>query len=198
MIRKKLDEIIENKNLDVIYCTSDFTRFWYTNFWSSYGFLFIEKNESTIFLDGRYISDGLKKIDNSKVELIKDNSLNDFIKNKNYKRIGFESEYITHSEFSKLSELFPNSDLIAIDTIQLRNIKSKQEIDNVKMAAKIALKSLESIKPLIKPGVTENYIDINEYDPLILAWKENIKRLKFCVSKSEKELFSSLVEASYE
>ncbi|EOG7610177.1 hypothetical protein ACLINJ_003029 [Vibrio cholerae] len=44
----------------------------------------------------------------------------------------------------------------------------------------------------------ENYIDINEYDPLILAWKENIKRLKFCVSKSEKELFSSLVEASYE
>ncbi|MBE3946655.1 hypothetical protein HJ145_04285 [Vibrio parahaemolyticus] len=44
----------------------------------------------------------------------------------------------------------------------------------------------------------ENYIDINECDPLILAWKENIKRLKFCVSKSEKELFSSLVEASYE
>lgn len=44
----------------------------------------------------------------------------------------------------------------------------------------------------------ESYIDINEYDPLIVAWKENIKRLKFCVSKSEKELFSSLVEASYE
>lgn len=44
----------------------------------------------------------------------------------------------------------------------------------------------------------ENHININEYDPLILAWKENIKKLKFCVSKSEKELFSSLVEASYE
>lgn len=44
----------------------------------------------------------------------------------------------------------------------------------------------------------EKYIDVNECDPLVLSWKKNINRLRFCVSKSEKELFLSLIEALYE
>jgi hypothetical protein len=41
-------------------------------------------------------------------------------------------------------------------------------------------------------------IDINDNDPLIKKWKKNISKLKFCISQSEKELYSSLLEAFYE
>lgn len=43
-----------------------------------------------------------------------------------------------------------------------------------------------------------NPIEINEHDPLISKWKGNIHKLKFCVNKTERELYSSLIEASYE
>lgn len=44
----------------------------------------------------------------------------------------------------------------------------------------------------------KNEIEINEKDPLICKWKKNINKLKFCVRKSERELYLSLLEASYE
>lgn len=44
----------------------------------------------------------------------------------------------------------------------------------------------------------KNDIEINENDPLICKWNKNIKKLKFCISKSERELYLSLLEASYE
>jgi hypothetical protein len=44
----------------------------------------------------------------------------------------------------------------------------------------------------------KNSIEVNENDPLICKWKENLKKLKFCVSKPERELYSFLIEAAYE
>ena len=40
-------------------------------------------------------------------------------------------------------------------------------------------------------------ITINENDPLILKWIENIKKIKFCINKSERELYLSLIEACH-
>ncbi len=44
----------------------------------------------------------------------------------------------------------------------------------------------------------KNTIEVSENDPLICKWKQNLQKLKFCVSKSERELYSLLIEASYE
>ena len=62
-------EITKNHNLDAMLFFSSENRFWLTDFHSSLGFVFIIKQEKHLFVDGRYITDARKSIDDRKVQV---------------------------------------------------------------------------------------------------------------------------------
>lgn len=79
---------------------------------------------------------------------------------KSFKNIGFEKEDLKYEEYENLRKnlkerkLFPISGLIE----NLRKIKSQGEIRLIKKAAEIGDKTFYSILKIIKPGLTEKFI----------------------------------------
>lgn len=107
---------------------------------------------------------------------------------KNSKKIGFEKEDLKYSEYEKLEEdlgwikIIPFSRFVE----KLREIKNKEEIFKVKKAAEIVDKTFSEILKLVKPGLTEKYIqrktiEIMEdfgaeglsFDPIIASGRES-------------------------
>ena len=62
-------EITKNHNLDAMLFFSSENRFWLTDFHSSLGFVFIIKQEKYLFVDGRYIIDAQRSINNEQIEV---------------------------------------------------------------------------------------------------------------------------------
>jgi Xaa-Pro aminopeptidase len=80
MNRKILNQKFEELKIDVLVSTSEQTRIWYTNFFASDGYLFIEKTKATLFADGRYIESAHKKAKNVDVKLLTKGTIEDFVK----------------------------------------------------------------------------------------------------------------------
>ncbi|MCP4337185.1 MAG: aminopeptidase P family protein [Mycoplasma sp.] len=182
MDKKILNKIMQEKKLDVVISFADQTRYWFTKVKSSYGFLFIEKDEANLFVDSRYILLAKQVAENCKNNLLTKKNIQNFIfkKNNSYKRIGFESDYATIDEYEKIKKWFPNSELISINGQFLRQTKTKKEIKNIKTAAQIGLRCFEELKEYIVPGVTE---------------KELAAKLEylFKVAGAEKQSFDTIV-----
>ena len=160
MKKEIMNKIIQKKNLDVIISLAYQTRLWYAKILSSSGYIFIEKDQANLIVDGRYIEYANNNAKNVEVYLLsKSNFFKKFAKSKHYKRIGVESDYITLKQLNFLKKIWPKAKFIEINGKKLRMIKSNEEILNIKKACKISLAALKKIKPLLKPGISENLID---------------------------------------
>lgn len=159
MNRKILDKTFKQHNLDVIISMAPQTRLWYAKVQTSDGFLFIEPNAAHLHVDGRYIEYVQENAQNVEVHLFKSGSLSQWVKTKTYKTIGIEKDYLTLAEFGVLKTLFPDANFVEISGMELRSVKSEEEIKLIEKAAEIALKALEELKPEIKPGITELELD---------------------------------------
>lgn len=75
----------------------------------------------------------------------------------NIQKLGFEDTNVTVAELAKLKQVMPNVEFVPTrDRIeQLRMIKRKDEIENIKLAAKITDQCFSYITKRIRPGVTE-------------------------------------------
>lgn len=147
---------IKNNRLDVIISFSEQTRLWLCEIKTSAGYLFLEEDNFVLFIDGRYIEVATKEAKNVKVfPLIEYKNM----LAKNYKRIGIEGEYITFNEMEMIKRWFPNAELVNVSATQMRIKKSPEEIALIKKACNISLLSLEEVKKVIKPGMTEKQVD---------------------------------------
>ena len=158
MDSKILNKTFEDNDLDVIISSSEFTRFWYTNIQSSAGYLFIEKEQSTLIVDPRYIEYARKAAKNVDVLLFDKDVLKNLVEAKKYKRVGIESEYLTVAGLEVLKNIMPDAEFINISGAKLRMIKDANEQKLLFDSAQLALKALENIKPFIKAGVTEKQV----------------------------------------
>ncbi|MBI4753009.1 M24 family metallopeptidase, partial [Candidatus Desantisbacteria bacterium] len=85
-------------------------------------------------------------------------TLNDFFINKyDIRRLGIEAENLTYHQYQVLKEKLDFLQLIPTEKIilELRCIKSYDEIRKIRMACKIAQQAYNELLPLIKPGVSE-------------------------------------------
>ena len=159
MNTNKMMEVMKENNLDAIYSTSEQMRIWYTGINSSAGVLIIEPNESTLLIDGRYIEVARNTVKEATVIELKGKVLQDFVATKDFKRIGLEKEYMTLGERAAVEKLFPNAELILISGAELRIIKDEKEIELMKTAGSIAIKSLRELEKDMVAGVTELELD---------------------------------------
>ena len=189
---KKIDIVnktIVDNQLDGIMLSSDDNRFWFMNFESSAGFLFINKKNKTIFLvDGRYFEKAcisLKdKIDEVRL-LTSDKPLNqqmsEIFNELDMKNIGIEAEYTNLNQYNSYLKMI-DFKFTPFNSVVLRAIKEDYEIDLLKKAADIAAETIEWIKTQIKPGMTEievanmiskHMLDLgaskNSFDPIVAS-----------------------------
>lgn len=132
-----------------------------TNFASSLGYLLITENDATLFVDGRYYISAVKECKNVNVKLFSDIKLeiNGYLIQNNIKKLLLESE-ITVNNLKNIEKLFSGIDIKVdydlSDMIKsLRAIKSKEEIDYIVMAQRIAEKAFEELLNDIKVGASE-------------------------------------------
>lgn len=121
--------------------------------------LLITKNRKFLITDKRYSEAVKNNVKNFKVleipagRFLKESS--QIIKNLKIKNLGFEENNLTFLEHSLLKK---SVKLTPLNLIDLRALKSKNEIENIKLACKIADQSYKFILVKLKAGVPEQQI----------------------------------------
>ena len=183
----KLRKILKEKNLDGFLISNFYNLLYLTGFRTltdnereAWG-LVTNKNVY-LFTDARYMSfprlpcKGRRESremdppiksedDNVKYRLITPekglvNHIQDIIKEKKIKQLGFEGDDLKFNELMNIKNNLPNTELVPLEkfVIKIREIKDEEEINNLKTACKIADQCLEEVVRMIRPGVTEKEI----------------------------------------
>lgn len=161
----KIAEKLDAYGLDAMMITSAPNRHYAAQFPSSAGVAVVTKEKSYFFTDSRYIEAAGKRITGAEVrqnttQISAEDLTNEVIKAHNIKKLGFEDQYATVSEYNNwkknltCEELIPAAKLL----MELRGVKEQEEIDCMIAAQRIAEKALKEVFAFIKPGVTEKEI----------------------------------------
>lgn len=160
-IHKSL-QLLEKQDIDALLVTSESNITYLSGFTGDSSRLLIANQSCYLITDPRYTEQAKNECHKNIIvfEWINDmryNSLTyDFlVKLLQIKNIGFVSNHITFQEYSEInSNKVPTRNVVE----QIRLIKSKDEIKNLRKASQISDKALENTLSSIKEGVTE--IDI--------------------------------------
>ncbi|AGM26162.1 Xaa-Pro dipeptidase [Spiroplasma syrphidicola EA-1] len=154
-------------NLDGILFYSPENRFWLSEFMSSEGYLLFSKTQTTLFLDGRYITDGQAKAKNvtNVAEMITNNPggflqmLKEQLIANNINNLGFESNFLTYQHYQVLQKQLAPITLVPVDFSELRAVKTNKEINALAQACAIGDLAIENVLKVIKPGMTEREVE---------------------------------------
>ena len=157
---------LEEYELDAIMVTHEANRLYATGFHSTGtdGLALITRSNSYYFTDSRYTEAAERAIPNAVHREIGAGRgyaalINEVIQAKGLEKIGFEDAYMTVQEYERYKkalscELVPATELL----LQLRMVKSEEELDAMIAAQRIAERALDDILKEIRPGVTEKEI----------------------------------------
>ncbi|MBM7597989.1 Xaa-Pro aminopeptidase [Virgibacillus halotolerans] len=159
----KLRDALEANNLDAILITSPINRRYVTGFTGTAGVAIISTNDARFITDFRYTSQATAQAKEFKViqhKQVIELEIKDQLKALDVKRLGFEKDTITFSQYEKYKAIF-ETELVPVSGIveALRSIKTAEELAIMKKAAKIADDAFEHVLGYIKPGAKE--IDIS-------------------------------------
>lgn len=169
-----LKRALEAKSMAALICSEENRRY-FTGFDSSDGYLLVTGEKAIFFTDSRYIESAEKSCEGcDEIRLFKSisESVNPVIENLKVKKIAVEASYITLSVLSKLEKLIKAefvTDSFLDDIIDsIRITKSKNELDLIQKAQRIAEDAFSHICSFIKTGMTEKEIGL-ELDYYMLS-----------------------------
>ncbi|WOV85570.1 Xaa-Pro peptidase family protein [Sporosarcina jeotgali] len=155
----KLRELLAEKELDALFITSGYNRRYMTGFTGTAGAAIISKDDAVFITDFRYMEQAAAQIKDFRIVQHEKTIIEEVAKQveqMKVKRLGFEKEDLTFGMYelykSKVSaELIPTAGLVE----KLRIIKTPEELEVLKQAAKIADDAFTHICGFIKAGMTE-------------------------------------------
>lgn len=161
-----IDKLISSlpKNVDGMLIISETNRRYFTSFASSDGILLVTKNGSVFLTDSRYIEEAQRVVKCCEVEELKKVSeqLPELCRGFGVKTLMVESDRLTVSQLRVYRKVLKGVLLTTVGTDKLidslREVKSKEELDSIVKAQRIAEKAFEHILGFIREGVTEKEI----------------------------------------
>jgi Xaa-Pro aminopeptidase len=163
----KLREKLPEKRLDGIVISQPENRLYLSGFNGSAGYLIITENEAVLATDFRYTEQANSQAPGYEILRIKGN-LNewfpDLVKRLNIKRLGFESEQVTHEEYRRYRSALKKNDVparfIAVSGVveDIRTIKDTEEIRCIEKAVAICDEAYSRVESTIEPGMTEKQV----------------------------------------
>lgn len=182
MNSKELSKVFSKLKVDALISEAPQTRQWYAGIETSDGWLIIEKDSATLFVDGRYLEYATNNAKNVEVKLLKDDSLKKWLKNKKFEKIAIEEDYLSVEKLNIIKKMIKidDSSIIPINSQKLRIIKSNEELSKTQKAIDISLEAFEKLQIFIKEGISE---------------KELKHKLEYIMVRcgAEKEAFDSIV-----
>ena len=154
----KVREILKQQNLDAIVILSDYNRRYLSGFTGTSGALVITSTQNQLITDFRYIEQATNQATNFEI-VNRSAGLIDEIKSiitkLNLQRVGFEGHLISYDTYQSLNET--SATFISIGEVieEIRQIKSPDEIEKIKHAAKIVDDTYNYILEVAKAGMTE-------------------------------------------
>ncbi|MCE5089768.1 aminopeptidase P family protein [Staphylococcus devriesei] len=154
----KVREILKQQNLDAIVILSDYNRRYLSGFTGTSGALVITSTQNQLITDFRYIEQATNQATNFEI-VNRSEGLIDEIKSiitkLNLQRVGFEGHLISYDTYQSLNKT--SATLISIGEVieEIRQIKSPEEIEKIKYAAKIVDDTYNYILEVAKAGMTE-------------------------------------------
>ncbi len=143
---------------------TEVNRQYLTGFSSSLGYLLISKNDSCLYVDGRYILAAKANVKSCRVELFKkaSDSINDFIKHNGIKTVLYE-DTISVAQLDSFRKMLDAIEVSADGGLRkkidsLRATKTDFEVGCLVKAQRIAEKAFLDVLDFIKAGVTERDI----------------------------------------
>ncbi|AXI09438.1 Xaa-Pro dipeptidase [Oceanobacillus zhaokaii] len=156
---EKLRKALEANELDAILIDSPINRRYITGFTGTSGIAIVSKTDNRFITDFRYTEQATAQAQGFKVIEHKQGinaEIKVQLKEMNLKRVGFEKDHVTYSQFETYQKEF-DVELIPVSGIleEIRLIKDSDELAILKKAAKIADDAFVHIQSFIKPGVKE-------------------------------------------
>lgn len=188
---QKIVNRINELNVDGALILSDVNRFWLTDFASTAGYVFVNKNgQATLLIDGRYFDKAKKSAHNVNVvwfgnpdlKMTGAQQIQETLKEMNIKTLAMEKEYATMANVETFVHFLGKENVFAMETVSWRAIKDENELNSLRKAAQIAAETANWIQTVVKEGMTEievaNLISIhmlelgatkNSFDPIVAA-----------------------------
>ena len=157
---------LEAYGLDAMLLSCEANRFYASGFHSSGtdGMALVTRNKHYYFTDSRYTEAAGRTLRDAELREVGGGisyaaRLKEAIQEQSIQKMGFEDGYMTVKEFETYRkalpcELVPATDLL----LELRRVKSREELEVMTAAQRIAERALEDILKEIRPGVTEREI----------------------------------------
>lgn len=145
--------------------SSDISRRYLCGFKSSAGIVVVTKEKSYLLIDFRYIDKAKAAVTDCEVILLDKakEQITDILKKHGITTVMLESENTTIGELNRKKESFPSvefdtTDALSREIADMRIIKSKQELEKIVHAQRIAEKAFNRLLRDIKVGQTEKHV----------------------------------------
>lgn len=161
---QKFQAVLKEKDLDAYYVTDLYNIRYLSGFTGSTATLFITQNAAYVLTDFRYEQQVKNQCQGYEAVIAGGSASNtnpmDFLKQVGEslpnKRIGFEAEKVSFSEYNRLKQAVPVEWVPAPGLIEkLREVKDEEEIATIRKACQIADAAFDYILTYLKPGLSE-------------------------------------------
>ena len=166
MIGQRLDNlraVIDEKGIDGLLISDGENRRYLSGFVGSAGYLFLTSDGAVLATDFRYIEQAAEQAPDFRVDRIsgKLDWLPGLCAEFGVKKLGFEADDITVSQFERFKQAFSDKgsetslESTAGLTLELRAIKDEHELELLSRAIQIGDETFDEVSAEIEPGMTE-------------------------------------------
>lgn len=161
---KDIQRALSASDCDAILITGASNRRYASGFRSTAGKVLVTKDEAWFFVDSRYIEAAEKQIENCQVLHVDRRNdyiakINEKLSERGLRRLGFEDQVMTFADYNWFSERL-NAEMVPAQKIliDLRSVKSPEELELMKTAQRIAEQAFEQVLGIISTGMTETQL----------------------------------------
>ncbi len=161
---EKLSNLLSDENHGAL-ITSDVSRRYFCGFKSSAGVIFVTKEQSYLIIDSRYYDKACERVKDCTVILMEDmrSQLMDLMIKHNIRKLSVESAYMTIKEFEEYKEKLFYAELdgsawLSEKISGMRVIKSRDEVELIVKAQRIAEAAFERLLERMRKGMTEKQV----------------------------------------
>jgi Xaa-Pro aminopeptidase len=156
---RQLQNKIAQLSVDGLLITDPYNISYLADYKCRDAYLIITKKEAVYITDSRYTQEMKKNLAGFTILDVKPSLvkvLTKVCKRNAIKKLSFEEQHVTYSQYKRLSSLIPAELVPLSGTVEeLRLVKTPEEIKKIRIATRIAMQAYGYIQDFIKPGVKE-------------------------------------------
>ncbi|WBM69638.1 aminopeptidase [Buttiauxella sp. WJP83] len=153
---------LQEQKLDAVLISSRQNKQPHLGISTASGYVLVTRQHAHILVDSRYYADIAGRVQGYQLHLLDathsmTSIINHLIKEEGLRRIGFEGDQVSWQTGNQWRETL-NTELCSITLDGLRQIKTADEIQTIKVACRIADQACEHIRRFIEPGMREREV----------------------------------------